>query len=83
MFATKVLRDAARIVNKDPRMYGPGPVKRVSASYYGAMSPLKGFSMCATHGIALGFLGSLVFKFTMADPSTRTIEEYYKENPPK
>lgn len=72
-----------RIVNKQPRLYGPGPVKRVSATYYGKMPPLRGFAMCAAQGVALGIAVSLAFKFGMADPSTRAIEEYYKENPPK
>jgi hypothetical protein len=72
-----------RIVNKDPRLYGPGPVRRVSPSYYGKMPPLRGFAMCATHGIALGFLGGLVYKVLSGDPETRSIEEYYRENPPK
>jgi hypothetical protein len=72
-----------RIVNKDPRLFGPGPVRRVSPAYYGKMSALRGFAMCATHGIALGLAVALTYKFTMADPSTRTIEEYYRENPPK
>ena len=70
-------------MNKDPRLYGPGPVRRVPNKYYSKMPPLKGFSMCATHAIALGLIGGFFFKFTMGDPSTRTIEEYYKENPPK
>jgi hypothetical protein len=72
-----------RIVNKDPRLYGPGPVRRVSPSYYGKMAPLKGFAMCATHGIALGIVGGLFYKFFLGDPETRSIEEYYRENPPK
>ena len=72
-----------RVVNKNPRLYGPGPVKRVSGSYYGKMPPLRGFASCAVHGIALGFASSLAYKFFLGDPSTRAIEEYYKENPPK
>ena len=72
-----------RIVNKDPRLYGPGPVRRVSPTFYGKMTPLKGFASCAAHGVALGFVVAFGYKFTMGDPSTRTIEEYYKENPPK
>ena len=72
-----------RIINKDPRLYGPGPVRRIPNKYYSAMPPLKGFATCATHAIAIGFAGALFFKFAMADPSTRAIEEYYKENPPK
>ena len=74
---------AERIVNKDPRLFGPGPVRRVPNTYYAKMSAVRGFSMCATHAIVLGIATGLVYKFTMGDPSTRTIEEYYKENPPK
>ena len=72
-----------RIVNRDPRLYGPGPVRRVPTQYYGKMSALRGFSMCATHGIALGVVAGLIYKFGFGDPDTRLIEEYYKENPPK
>jgi len=73
----------ARIINKDRRLYGPGPVKRVPKHYYSKMPPLRGFSLCATHAMVLGFVGALSYKFFMADPDTRAIEEYYKENPPK
>ena len=72
-----------RIVNKDPRLYGPGPVRRISSTYYGRMPPLRGFATCATHAIAIGFAGAFAFKFFVADPQTRAIEEYYRENPPK
>ena len=47
------------------------------------MPALRGFSMCATHAIAIGMLGGFAYKFILGDPATRTIEEYYKENPPK
>ncbi|CAB9510206.1 expressed unknown protein [Seminavis robusta] len=72
-----------RIVNKDPRLYGPGPVRRIPTAYYARMTPLAGFASCAAHGVAIGIVGGLFFKFAMGDPKTRTIEEYYKENPPK
>jgi hypothetical protein len=72
-----------RIINKNPRLYGPGPVRRTPNMYYSRMPALRGFAMCATHAIAIGFATSCVYKFTMGDPSTRAIEEYYKENPPK
>jgi len=70
-------------VNKDKRLYGPGPVNRIGNKYYSKMPALRGFSMCATHAIVIGFGVAMAYKFTMADPSTRAIEEYYKENPPK
>ena len=72
-----------RIINKDHRLFGPGPVRRIPPTYYGKMPALRGFSMCATHAIAIGMLGGFAYKFILGDPATRTIEEYYKENPPK
>ena len=76
-----------RIVNYNKRLYGPGPVARLPASgirgYYARMPPLQGFCMAATHGVILGLGVGLYYKFFMADPDTKKIEQYYRENPPR
>ena len=77
----------ARIINYNKRLFGPGPVNRVPAAglrgYYARMPPLKGFSMCAAHGTAMGLAVATFYKFAMGDPDTRAIEAYYRENPPR
>jgi hypothetical protein len=76
-----------RIINYNKRLFGPGPVNRIPASgirgYYARMPPLKGFTMAAAHGVTMGLAAAFYFKFYMADPDTRAIEEYYRENPPR
>jgi hypothetical protein len=75
-----------RIVNQNPYLYGPGPVRRSpkgAMSYYGKLPPLQGFTMAAVHGVALAFAGSFFFKYFAGDPQIRGIENYYKENPPR
>ena len=76
-----------RLINYNKRLFGPGPVAWKPGSgisgYYQRMSPLKGFSMCAAHGTAMGFAAAIFFKLTYMDPDTRAIEAYYKENPPR
>ena len=75
-----------RIINRNPYLYGPGPVKRVpkgAMTFYSRMPPVRGFAMAAGHGVVLGLIGSFIFKFAIGDPQIRAIEEYYKENPPR
>lgn len=75
-----------RIINRNPYLYGPGPVRRVPAgvlTFYGRMPPMQGFSMAAMHGVALALAGSFIFKFGFGDPQIKAIEDYYKENPPR
>lgn len=75
-----------RIINKNPFLYGPGPVRRIPKgpfSFYGKAPPLQGFSMAAAHGVAIALAGSFFFKFFFGDPQIKAIEEYYKENPPR
>jgi hypothetical protein len=75
-----------RIINYNKRLYGPGPVNWKASGfrgYYANQPPLRGFAMCATHGVALGFVVAFYYKYMMGDPDTRKIEEYYKENPPR
>lgn len=77
---------ADRIINRNPYLYGPGPMRRTPkgpTSYYGRLPALKGFSMAATHGVLLALAGAFFFKFTVGDPQIKAIEDYYKENPPR
>ena len=75
-----------RLINRNPYLFGPGPVKRIptgTLTSYGRMPPLQGCSMAAMHGIGLALAGSFAFKFFIGDPEIRTIEKYYEENPPR
>jgi hypothetical protein len=77
---------ADRIINRNPYLYGPGPVRRTPSGvvgYYGKLPPLRGFSMAAIHGCIFAFLGACVFKFGIGDPQVRTIKQYYIDNPPR
>lgn len=76
-----------RIVNRNPYLYGPGPVHRTPTrgmmSYYGKLPPLQGFTAAAVHGTVLALAGGFAFKWMVGDPEIRAIESYYKENPPR
>ena len=75
-----------RIINKNPYLYGPGPVRRMPSglgSYYGRLPALHGFSMAVIHGTVLALTGGFIFKYGFGDPQIKTIENYYKENPPR
>jgi hypothetical protein len=77
---------AERIINRNPYLFGPGPMKRVPSgafSYYGRLPPLQGFAMCAAHGVVIALTGGLAYKFIFGDPQIKQIQEYYKENPPR
>jgi hypothetical protein len=79
--------NAARVINYNKRLFGPGPVARMPAKglmgYYARMDPLKGFCMAATHGTVMGFAVGLYYKVFMGDPDTKAIVEYYEANPPR
>jgi hypothetical protein len=83
----KAEKMASRIINYNKSLFGPGPLKRLPRAgitgYYARMPPLQGFAMAAVHGTVLGMAVGFYYKFAMGDPDTRTIEEYYKENPPR
>lgn len=75
-----------RLINRNPYLYGPGPIKRVPSgmsSAYAFMSPVRGFSMAATHGMIVALAGAMAFKLLVGDPQIKAIEDYYKENPPR
>jgi hypothetical protein len=77
-----------RIINRNPYLFGPGPVRRVPPASgfmrsYARMPPVQGFSMAAIHGCIFALAGALIFKYGFGDPQIRAIEDYYKENPPR
>lgn len=75
-----------RLINRNPYLYGPGPVRRVPKGFltsYSRMGPLKGFSMAAAHGVVVALIGASAFKYFVSDPRIKAIEDYYKENPPR
>jgi hypothetical protein len=82
MFRTRLLRDTERLINRNPHLYGPGPVARMPSGI-GAMDPLKGLVTCAAQGLAVGLAGGFFYKFFIGDPGIQKIEDYYKENPPR
>jgi hypothetical protein len=75
-----------RLVNYNPFLFGPGPVRRTPSgvgSYYGRVPALQGFSMAAIHGTIIALAGGFAFKYFIGDPQIKTIETYYRENPPR
>ena len=82
MFRTRLLRETVRLINRNPYLYGPGPVAR-RATGIGAMDPLKGLVTCASQGLAVALTGAFFYKFFIGDPGIQKIDDYYKENPPR
>lgn len=81
---TSFLRQAERLINRNPELFGPGPLaRRPVEGTIGAMPPLKGLVTCASGGLAFGLAGGFAYKLLLGDPDTRKIEEYYRENPPR
>eukprot|EP00579_Thalassiosira_antarctica_P001134 CAMPEP_0201867944 /NCGR_PEP_ID=MMETSP0902-20130614/2024_1 /ASSEMBLY_ACC=CAM_ASM_000551 /TAXON_ID=420261 /ORGANISM="Thalassiosira antarctica, Strain CCMP982" /LENGTH=83 /DNA_ID=CAMNT_0048393213 /DNA_START=307 /DNA_END=558 /DNA_ORIENTATION=- len=80
--ATPLIRQAERAINRNPQLYGPGPVARY-ATGIGAMDPLKGLVVCAAQGLAVGLAGGLVYNVVYGNPGLQAIEDYYIENPPR
>lgn len=77
---------AERLINRNPYLYGPGPMRRVPTgafTSYGRMPPVQGFSMAALHGIIFALTGAFAYKALFLNPQIQKIEDYYKENPPR
>jgi hypothetical protein len=75
-----------RLINRNPYLYGPGPVFRRPTgflSYYGNLPPAKGFTAAALTGMVIALTGSMCLKIFYCDPRAKAIEDYYKENPPQ
>jgi hypothetical protein len=75
-----------KLVNRNPYLYGPGPVRRVPSgpfSYFGRAPPVTGFSAAAGAGAVIALVCSYTYKILFMDPQVRQIETYYKENPPR
>ena len=74
------------LVNKNPFLFGPGPVRRIPKGAFtatGRMPPLQGFSVAAAQGVALALAVSFGYKIFFGDPQVKQIEKYYRENPPR
>ena len=80
---TPLLRQAERLINRNPLLYGPGPVARRPDGGIGAMPPLRGLVVCASQGLAVALVGGFIYKFAIGDPGIQKVEDYYKENPPR
>jgi len=77
------MRQAERLINRNPTLFGPGPLARRPAGGIAAMPPLRGLVICATQGLAVSLVGGMVYKVFIGDPGIQAIEDYYKENPPR
>jgi len=66
--------------NRNPRLYGPGPVFRAGKGP-AAGAPLASLMKVAVQGAALGFVAAMAYKVTIKDPTQRAVDEYYKKNP--
>ena len=80
--ASRFMMSAERLINRNPVLYGPGPLARRPGGL-GAMDPLRGLVICASGGIAFALSGALFYKFFIGDPGIKKVEDYYKENPPR
>jgi hypothetical protein len=80
---TAFFRQAERLVNRNPELFGPGPLARRPAGGIGAMPPLRGLIVCASQGMAVALLGGLAYNVLIGNPELKKIEDYYKENPPR
>lgn len=72
---------AARLINKSMWLYGPGPVMRKPAGL-GSRPPLQGLVLCACQATVISLTVAFSYRIFVANPETKAIEEYYKENPP-
>lgn len=75
-----------RIVNRNPYLYGPGPIRRVPSgmgSYYGKLPPLQGFTMAVVHGTVISLVGGYAWKVLYGDPDAKALKQYYVDNPPR
>jgi hypothetical protein len=71
-----------RIVNRNYRLYGPGPLARRPTGL-GAKPPLQGLVICAGQALAFAMLGGLAYRFAYGNPRIHKIEQYYQEHPPR
>ena len=81
---TPFLRQAERLINRNPQLFGPGPVaRRPAEGSIGAMPPLRGLVVCASQGLAVALAGGIAYNVIWGNPQIKKVEEYYKENPPR
>lgn len=71
-----------RVVNRNKWLYGPGPLaRRPQAGSIGAMPPLRGLVTCALYGGVVSLVGGIGYLVLWGNPTIKSIENYYKENP--
>eukprot|EP00814_Leptocylindrus_danicus_P022664 CAMPEP_0116045644 /NCGR_PEP_ID=MMETSP0321-20121206/27745_1 /TAXON_ID=163516 /ORGANISM="Leptocylindrus danicus var. danicus, Strain B650" /LENGTH=61 /DNA_ID=CAMNT_0003527025 /DNA_START=63 /DNA_END=248 /DNA_ORIENTATION=- len=59
------------------------PANAVKFSTKAGAPALQAFIREAGKATAIGAVGGLIYKVVIKDPTTASIEEYYRENPPK
>lgn len=69
-----------RIVNKNPYLFGPGPVRRMPTGL-GAKPPLQAFKICAFQALGVALVGGFAYNILLGNPMIKRIEKYYEENP--
>ena len=81
---TPFIRQAERLINRNPYLFGPGPVaRRPAEGSIGAMPPLRGLVVCASQGLAVGLVGGIAYNVFLGNPQIAKVEAYYEENPPR
>mmetsp|Transcript_11277 Transcript_11277/g.16485 ORF Transcript_11277/g.16485 Transcript_11277/m.16485 type:complete len:84 (-) Transcript_11277:91-342(-) len=81
MLRSQILRQSERIVNKNPFLYGPGPLARRPGGM-GDEPPLKSLIYIASSGVGISLAAGLFYKIFMGDPWIKKINDYYAENYP-
>eukprot|EP00560_Eucampia_antarctica_P007612 CAMPEP_0197827046 /NCGR_PEP_ID=MMETSP1437-20131217/3922_1 /TAXON_ID=49252 ORGANISM="Eucampia antarctica, Strain CCMP1452" /NCGR_SAMPLE_ID=MMETSP1437 /ASSEMBLY_ACC=CAM_ASM_001096 /LENGTH=73 /DNA_ID=CAMNT_0043427755 /DNA_START=75 /DNA_END=296 /DNA_ORIENTATION=+ len=69
-----------RVVNKNPYLFGPGPVRRMPTGL-GARPPLQAFKICAFQAMGVALIGGFAYNFIIGNDTVKKIEKYYDENP--
>lgn len=69
-----------RVINQNKYLFGPGPLARKPTGL-GARPPLQGLVVCALQGLAFALAGGIGYNVFYGNPSMKTIEDYYKQNP--
>jgi hypothetical protein len=70
------------IINRNPSLYGPGPLARRMGGI-GARPPLHSLVIMASSGLVVSLVTAVVWKYSLGDNDIKVFEDYYKENSPK
>jgi hypothetical protein len=66
-----------RIVNRNPSLYGPGPVARRMGGL-GSRKPLHSLVAIASQGIVLSISLAFAWKYTFGVKEIKVFEDYYQ-----